>query len=104
MGALPALIWTADHPGEVAGFLYIEAPVMLGNVLRRVIAYTPEAIKEGSMRRCILPFAPEIPERLIVGNERAFSHLVLRQRLPILATWTSSDPPATPWSGNVLAE
>jgi pimeloyl-ACP methyl ester carboxylesterase len=72
MGALAALIWTADHPGEVAGFLYIEAPVMLGDVLRKVIAYTPEAMKEGSMWWWVLPFAPEIPERLIVGHERAF--------------------------------
>jgi len=87
MGALPALIWTADHPGEVAGLLYIEAPVMLGDVLRRVIAYTPEAMKEGSMWWWILPFAPEIPERLIVGNERTFltwfyeRHVVNKQAL-----------------------
>lgn len=73
MGALPALIWTADQPDEVAALLYIEAPVMLGEVLRKVIAYTPEAMKkEGSMWWWILPFAPDIPERLIVGNERAF--------------------------------
>lgn len=72
MGALPALIWTADRPDEVGGLLYIEAPVMLGDVLRKVIAYTPEAMKEGSMWWWILPFAPEVPERLIVGNERAF--------------------------------
>jgi pimeloyl-ACP methyl ester carboxylesterase len=29
MGALPALIWAADHPDEVAGLLYIEAPVKI---------------------------------------------------------------------------
>jgi pimeloyl-ACP methyl ester carboxylesterase len=72
MGALPALIWTADHHNEVAGLLYIEAPVMLGDVLRKIIVYSPEAMKEGSMWWWILPFAPEVPERLIVGNERAF--------------------------------
>ena len=72
MGALPALIWTADHPDEVAGLLYIEAPVMLGDVLRKIISYTPEAMTEGSMWWWILPFAPDVPERLIVGNERAF--------------------------------
>jgi pimeloyl-ACP methyl ester carboxylesterase len=38
MGALPALIWSADHPEEVAGLLYSEAPVMLGEVLRQVFA------------------------------------------------------------------
>lgn len=72
MGALPALIWTADHPDEVAGLLYIEAPVMLGPVLRQVFSYTPQAMAQGSMRWWILPLAPGVPERLIVGNERAF--------------------------------
>jgi len=72
MGALPALIWTADHPLEVAGLLYIEAPVMLGPVLRQVFSYTPQAMAQGSMWWWILPLAPGVPERLIVGNERAF--------------------------------
>ena len=72
MGALPALIWTADHPKEVAGLLYIEAPVMLGDVLREIIAYTPEAMRRGSMWWWIIPLAPGVPERLVVGNERAF--------------------------------
>ena len=49
MGALPALIWTADHPDEVAELLYIEAPVMLGSVLRQVFPYTPQAMAQGSM-------------------------------------------------------
>jgi len=41
MGAPPALLWAADHPEEIAGLLYIEAPVMLSAVLTKVIAYTP---------------------------------------------------------------
>jgi len=72
MGAPPALLWAADHPEEVAGLLYIEAPVMLSAVLTKIIAYTPEAMKEGSMWWWILPLAPGVAERLIVGNERAF--------------------------------
>lgn len=72
MGAPPALLWAADHPEEIAGLLYIEAPVMLSEVLTRIIAYTPEAMKQGSMWWWILPLAPDVPERLIVGNERAF--------------------------------
>jgi pimeloyl-ACP methyl ester carboxylesterase len=72
MGAPPALIWAADHPDEVAGLLYIEAPVMLGKVLSRVIAYNRDAMTRGSMWWWILPLAPGVPERLIVGNERAF--------------------------------
>ena len=72
MGALPALIWSADHPQNVAGLVYIEAPVMLGGVLRQVFSYTPEAMAQGSMWWWILPLAPGVPEALIVGHERAF--------------------------------
>ncbi len=72
MGAPPALLWAADRPDEIAGLLYIEAPVMLSEILTKVIAYTPEAMKEGSMWWWILPLAPDVPERLVVGNERAF--------------------------------
>ncbi len=72
MGALPALIWTADNPEEIAGLLYIEAPVMLGPLLRQVFSYTAQGMAEGSMWWWILPLAPGVPERLIVGNERAF--------------------------------
>jgi pimeloyl-ACP methyl ester carboxylesterase len=72
MGALPALLWSADHSEEVAGLLYIEAPVMLGPVLRQVFSYNPQAMAQGSMWWWILPLAPGVPEALIVGNERAF--------------------------------
>src|SRR5450631_3819697 len=72
MGALPALLWSADHSEEVAGLLYIEAPVMLGPVLRQVFSYTPQAMAQGSMWWWILPLAAGVPEALIVGNERAF--------------------------------
>ncbi len=72
MGAPPALLWAADHPEEVAGLLYVECSVMLSAVLTQVIAYTPEAMREGSMWWWILPLAPGVPERLVVGNERAF--------------------------------
>jgi pimeloyl-ACP methyl ester carboxylesterase len=72
LGAPPALLWAADHPSEVAGLLYIEVPVMLSEVLTKIIAYTPEAAKKGSMWWWLVPLAPGVPERLIVGNERAF--------------------------------
>ena len=67
MGALPALLWTADHPDEVKALLYIEGPVMLGEVLRPVFAYTRESMAQGSMW-WILPLGPGVPERLIVGT------------------------------------
>jgi pimeloyl-ACP methyl ester carboxylesterase len=72
MGAPPALLYAAEHPEEIAGLLYIEGPVMLSAVLQKIIAYTPEAMKEGSMWWWILPLAPEVPERLLVGKEREF--------------------------------
>jgi pimeloyl-ACP methyl ester carboxylesterase len=72
MGAPPALLWAADHPAEIASLLYIEAPVMLSSVLQRIIAYTPEAMQDGSMWWWILPLAPGVAERLVVGHERAF--------------------------------
>jgi pimeloyl-ACP methyl ester carboxylesterase len=72
MGAPPALIWAADHPQDLLGLLYIEGPVMLAEVLQKIIAYTPQAMAKGSMWWWVLPLAPGIPERLVVGNERAF--------------------------------
>ncbi len=72
MGGPPALLWAAHHPDEIAGLMYIEAPVMLSAVLSKIIAYTPEAMKNGSMWWWILPLANDVPQRLIVGHERAF--------------------------------
>ncbi len=72
MGGPPALLWAADHPEEIAALLYVEAPVMLSEILTKIITYTPEAMKQGSMWWWILPLAPGVPERLVVGNERAF--------------------------------
>jgi pimeloyl-ACP methyl ester carboxylesterase len=72
MGAPPALLWASDHPDEIAGLLYIEAPVMLSGVLQKVISYTAEAMKSGSMWWWIIPLAPGVPEVLVVGHERAF--------------------------------
>ena len=72
LGAPPALLWAADHPEEIAGMLYMECPVMLSEVLTKILAYTPAAMKNGSMWWWILPLASGVPEALVVGNERAF--------------------------------
>ena len=72
MGAHPALLWAADHPDELACLMYMEVPTMLEEFLTKVIVYTPEAMTKGSMWWWILPLAPGVPERLIVGHERAF--------------------------------
>jgi pimeloyl-ACP methyl ester carboxylesterase len=72
MGAHPALIWAADHSDEIASLVYMEVPTMLEEFLSKVIVYTPEAMAKGSMWWWVLPLAPGVPERLIVGHERAF--------------------------------
>ncbi|AXC14804.1 Epoxide hydrolase [Acidisarcina polymorpha] len=72
MGAPPALLWAAEHPEEVAGLVYMEVPTMLEEFLAKTIVYTPEAMAKGSMWWWILPLAPGVPERLIVGKEREF--------------------------------
>jgi pimeloyl-ACP methyl ester carboxylesterase len=72
MGAHPALIWAADHPEEIAGLAYMEVPTMLEEFLSEIIVYTPQAMKKGSMWWWILPLAPGVPEKLIVGHEREF--------------------------------
>jgi pimeloyl-ACP methyl ester carboxylesterase len=72
MGAHPALLWAADHPDEIAGLVYMEVPTMLEEFLSKVIVYTPEAMVKGSMWWWVLPLAPGVPERLIVGHEREF--------------------------------
>jgi pimeloyl-ACP methyl ester carboxylesterase len=72
MGAHPALIWAADHRDEISCLVYMEVPTMLEEFLSKIIVYTPEAMAKGSMWWWVLPLAPGVPERLIVGHERAF--------------------------------
>lgn len=72
MGAPPALLWAAAHPEEVRGMLYLEEPVLLADVIAKIINFNPQAMERGSLWWWILALAPNAPERLIVGNERAF--------------------------------
>ncbi|THF69583.1 alpha/beta hydrolase [Deinococcus sp. Arct2-2] len=72
MGAPPALLWAAAHPDEVAGLMYLDEPVMLTDLLTALISYTPRIAGSGGMWWWPLALAPDIPERLIVDNERAF--------------------------------
>lgn len=72
MGAPPGLIWAADHPEEVRGLVYIEAPVMLDDEIRKLIAFTPGVLENSMMSWWVLALARQAPERLIVGSERAF--------------------------------
>jgi pimeloyl-ACP methyl ester carboxylesterase len=66
------LLWTADHPEEIAGLMYLEAPVMLSEIVTKVMSYTPEGMGKFALWWWVLPLAPGAPEILIVGHERAF--------------------------------
>jgi pimeloyl-ACP methyl ester carboxylesterase len=72
MGAPAALLWAADHPEEVEHLLYVEEPVLRLEFLSKLIVYTPEAAGKGSMWWWLLPLAPNGPETVIVGHERAY--------------------------------
>jgi pimeloyl-ACP methyl ester carboxylesterase len=72
MGAPAALLWAAEHPEEIAHLVYIDEPVLLRDILARQIVYTPEVAAKGSMWWWLMHLAPGAPERLIVGNERAY--------------------------------
>jgi pimeloyl-ACP methyl ester carboxylesterase len=71
MGAPPALLWAADHPEEIATLFYLDEPVLLVEVLSKIIVFTPETMTRGSLWWWLLPHAPNACERLFVGNERA---------------------------------
>lgn len=72
MGAPPALLWAADHPEEIEGLLYLDEPVLVPDVMSSIIAFTPETMERGPLWWWVLAHASGVPERLIVGNERAF--------------------------------
>lgn len=72
MGAPGALLWAAHHPDEITHLIYIDEPVLLGEILARQIVYHPDVAATGSMWWWLMHLAPGAPERLIVGNERAY--------------------------------
>ena len=73
MGVNPALLWAAQHPGEVAGLALMEEPVLLPDVLAKLIAYTPEGTKLGGLWWWMMALAPSMAECLVAGgHERAF--------------------------------
>jgi len=74
MGAAPALIWSADHPEEIATLLYLEMVVMLDQVLSPHLSFSRETMQSqiGPMWWWILPHASRALEVLFVGKEREF--------------------------------
>ena len=78
MGAPPALLWCADHPDEIAGLLYLEEPVLLPDLLSKIIVYTPETAARGSMWWWLLPLAPGATGKAGRRQRARISDLVLR--------------------------
>ena len=78
MRAPPGLIWAADHPHEVKGLVYIEAPVMLESELRKLIAFAPDVAENRTMSWWLLALAPQAPDRRIGAR---LSLLALRLHL-----------------------
>jgi len=72
MGVNPALQWAATWPDEVAGLALMEEPMLLADVLGKLIAYTPEGTKRGGLWFWMMALAPGMAERLVGGgHERA---------------------------------
>src|ERR1700685_3645733 len=95
MGAPPALLWAAGHPREVQALMYIEAPVMVGGMLRPMISYTRQAMSGGSMWWWILPLAPGVSEALIAGTKRRFRISgPFREPLASWGRWGSTGRPS----------
>lgn len=74
MGAAPALIWCADHPGEINALVYMEMVVMLDGILQNHLAFNREVMESpiGTMWWWILPHATEALELFFVGKEAEF--------------------------------
>ena len=73
MGVNPPLLWAAHHSDEVARLVLLEEPVLLPDVLSKLIAYTPETTKLGGLWWWMMALSPGMAERLIAGgHERAF--------------------------------
>jgi pimeloyl-ACP methyl ester carboxylesterase len=49
MGGPPALLWAADHRDEIRLLPYVDAPIVLWDILSRVITYTPQRAQRGSL-------------------------------------------------------
>lgn len=72
MGAAPALLWAATHPGEVLSLSYVEEPLLTSDVVGTLIRMTPEEARNGGLWWWMLAYASDMAERLISGHERAF--------------------------------
>ena len=72
MGAPPALVYAGQYPDEVRALVYLDEPVLMAKNVQQLIAFTPEATKNGGLWWWAFALATDMPERLVVGKEREF--------------------------------
>jgi len=72
MGAPPALLWAGECPDEVASVTYVEEPLATHEALSALFRFDRNTFAMGGLWWWGLGLAPDAPERLLPGNERAF--------------------------------
>ncbi len=78
MGALPALAYAAEFPGEVRGLVYMDEPLP-GYNLQEFL--TPTAQNRGGYWHFAFQGVRDLPERLIEGRERDYMNFFFRLML-----------------------
>jgi pimeloyl-ACP methyl ester carboxylesterase len=72
MGAPPALLYAAEHPNEIKALVYMDNPVLTTKNMRLLNSFDPSIQKRGGLWWWGFAFATDMPERLLIGNERKF--------------------------------
>ncbi|MBC8050469.1 MAG: alpha/beta hydrolase [Chitinophagales bacterium] len=87
MGALPAFLYAAEHPDEVAGLGYFDEPLPGFNLDDYTIFRAPI----GGFWWFGFNFTPGLSELLLVGKERAFIEFIMSAMIANKAALTSED-------------
>ena len=74
MGGPPALLYAADHPGEVLSLSYLEEPVMLPEVIADLIQMTPERTHMGGLWWWMMAQSPSMTETLVGTNPDGYAN------------------------------
>jgi pimeloyl-ACP methyl ester carboxylesterase len=72
MGAPPALLYAGLYPDEVRGLVYLEEPVLTSENMELIHAFNAKTAGKGALWWWKMGLAPDVIERLVVGNEQKF--------------------------------
>jgi len=72
MGAPPALLYAAGYPDEIKALVYMDNPVLTTKNMRLLNSFDPSIQNRGGLWWWGFAFSTDMPERLIIGNERKF--------------------------------